>query len=174
MKHRAFSLIELLVVVFLISLVYYFVLSNVAMDKNQEEKILTPLTLPSIAQELLESEGELFCINECQTCYYAPAHGDMHLFEGKIDLGKEVEVYTLDRSNNLQKQEFGRIDDAKVCLRFRLYLNQSSTKLVIQNTRGVFYLPSYFGEPQKVATLEEAQELWTQHNRIISSGGDFY
>ncbi len=144
------------------------------MDKNQEEKILTPLTLPSIAQELLESEGELFCINECQTCYYALANGDIHSFEGKIDLGKEVEVYTLDRSNSLQKQEFGRIDDAKVCLRFRLYLNQSSTKLVIQNTHGVFYLPSYFGEPQKVATLEEAQELWIQHNRIISSGGDFY
>ncbi|MBN2825375.1 MAG: prepilin-type N-terminal cleavage/methylation domain-containing protein [Campylobacterales bacterium] len=175
MIRKAFSLIELLVVVFLISLVYYFIFANVKIQNKQKEKLLYPLTLRPIAKALIKGEGELFCINKCKTCYYSLANSvDINQYEGEIDFGNEVEVYQLDRSNNLEKKEFGRIDDQKVCLRFNLYINQSSTKLIIQNTHGVFYLPSYFGEPQKVATLDEAKELWIKHNRVISSGGDFY
>jgi prepilin-type N-terminal cleavage/methylation domain-containing protein len=174
-KHRAFSLIELLIVIFLISLIYFFIFANVQKQDKSKEKILTPLTLRELAKEAIGTQGELFCIAQCKECYYSPTNSvDLVRYKGKLNFGKNIKIYTLAQGDNLEAQEFGRINDEKVCLRFNLYNNQSSTKLVIQNDEGVFYLPSYFGEPQKVASLEEAKELWLKYNRIISSSGDFY
>jgi len=171
---RAFSLIELLVVIFLISLVYFFVIANVKIANKNKKPVLTPLTLRDIAKDQLGKSGEIICIADCKQCYISKNHASLDPYKGNINFGNDVVVYTMRQGDNLEKEDFGRIDDNKVCLRFNLYSNKSSSKMVIQNDKGFFYIPSYFDEPQKVATLQEAEELWLQYNRIVSSGGDFY
>lgn len=174
-SHQAFSLIELLIVVFLISLIYFFIFANVNVQNKKKEETLSPLTLGEVSKKLIGTEGEFFCLAKCTECYYSLTSSvDIHPYKGTLDFGKDVKIYQLDSGDNFEEKEFGRINDEKVCLRFNLYNNQSSTKLVIQNDQGTFYLPSYFGEPQKVSSLEEAKKLWLKYNPIISSGGDFY
>jgi len=171
----AFSLIELLVVIALISLAYYFIFSNVKKQDALTETTLTPLTLKAVTKELMDTQGELFCIAKCKECYYSVSRSvDIKRYEGKLNFGKDIKIYHLNRNNNFEVQEFGRVDDEKVCLRFNLYLNQSSTKLVIENDQGIFYIPSYFGQTQQVGSLQEAKELWLKYNRIVTSSGDFY
>lgn len=175
MKRQAFSLIELLIVVLLISLVYGFIFANINVKDKTKDKILSPLTLSEMSKELLKGEGELFCIAKCQECYYSlSSSSDLHPYKGKLNFGKDIKIYQLDSQNNFVEQEFGRINDEKVCLRFHLYPNESSSKLVIENNHGFFYIPSYFGQPKKLASLEEAKKEWLKYNRIVSSSGDFY
>ncbi|MEA2029359.1 MAG: type II secretion system protein [Campylobacterota bacterium] len=174
-RKAAFSLIELLIVIALISLAYYFIFSNVKKQGELTKTVLSPLTLKDVAKELMNTQGELFCIAKCKECFYSVSRAvDVKRYEGKLNFGKDIKIYKLDRFNNFEAQEFGRIDDEKVCLRFNLHLNQSSTKLVIQNDQGIFYIPSYFGQTQEVGSLQEAKELWLKYNRIATSSGDFY
>jgi len=167
-KNRyGFSLLELIVVVLLISISSGLIISNQGTKKNITNE-LTPLNLRENVLKLLSSGGEFFCISKCQECYY----GDS-LYKNKIELG-EIEAYILDENDNLQKIDFGRIDDEKVCLRYRVYPNHSTSKMVLKNSEGVYLLPSYFGKTQKVKDTQEAEELWLKDNDIASSQGDFY
>jgi len=90
-----------------------------------------------------------------------------------IDL-KGVEAYTLDERESLSPLEYGRYQDQKICLRLDFYKNGSSTQIILKNREGVYFLPAFFGTPQKVDTLEEAKELWLKNSTLASNSGDFY
>ena len=74
----------------------------------------------------------------------------------------------------VQIEDVGRVQDKKICLRFHLYPNGSSTQMVISNDQGIYYLPSYFGKAQEVADMEEAKELWIKEDYDLSDSGSFY
>jgi len=158
MKHsKAFTLLELMVVIFIMSIVTAMVFSTL---KRKEEKIevLDPTTLPAELRKAFKGQGdiELFCINKCQECYVMKG-SELSPYEGEINFGHEVEVHLLDEDNHfVQIDNFGRIKDKKVCLRYHLYANGSTTQMVIKNSDGIYYLPSFFGKAQKVAEMDEA------------------
>ena len=176
MKHsKAFTLLELMVVIFIMSIVTAMVFSTL---KRKEEKIevLDPTTLPTELKKAFKGQGEieLFCINKCQECYVMKGN-DLSPYEGEINFGHEVEVHLLDRDNHfVQIDDFGRIKDKKVCLRYHLYANGSTTQMVIKNSDGIYYLPSFFGKAQKVAEMGEAKELWIKEEYDLKDSGSFY
>ncbi len=170
---RGFTLLELIVVVFIISLVYSLVFSNLQ-KKKDKPKVLTPLNLKDNVFKLIHGEGEFFCILKCKECYYSQSNStNIKRFQGQLALG-ELEVYILDADDNFQKIEYGRVDDERLCIRYNIYPNKSSSKMVIKNKTGVFYIPSYFGESQKVTDFDEAKEIWLKYSDKVSSMGDFY
>ena len=176
MKHsKAFTLLELMVVVFIMSLVTAMVFSTL---KRKEEKIevLDPTTLPAEFRKAFKGQGdiELFCIKKCQECYVMKGR-DISSYEGEINFGKEVKIYQLDADNHfVQIDDFGRIKDEKVSLRYHLYANGSTTQMVIENSDGIYYLPSFFGKAQKVAEMDEAKELWIKEEYDLKDSGSFY
>ncbi len=173
---RAFTLLELIVVIFIITMIGAMVFSSAMHNEKEEKKILDPSTLPSSIRKAFQGQGdiELFCIKKCKECFVLQ-HGQVSAYDGGIKFGKEVELHTLDESNHfVQLDELGRFKDEKLCLRYHLYPNGSTTQLVIKNSDGIFYLPSFFGKSKKVNDMDEAKELWIKEKYDLRDSGAFY
>ena len=174
-RRSGFSLLELIVVVMIISLVGFLVFSS-AIKEQKKTGVLDPTTLQKTFRKSFQGQGdiELFCINKCKECYVAKDK-EINAYDGGIDFGKDVEVHLLDNDNHLiQIDEFGRIKDKKICLRYHLYPNGSTTQMIITNNEGIYYLPSYFGKAKKVNDIEEAKELWIKDKYNLRDSGSYY
>ena len=173
--HKGFSLVELLIVIIIISIVYFLGFSGIEKSSNKI-KALTPLNLKSsiLKSELFQGEATLLCINKCRSCYMRKdINSPFTEYEQGIDL-KNMEAYTLDTRDSLQRIEYGRYQDKKICLMMNFYANGSSTQLILKNQDAVYFLPAFFDEPQKLDTLEEAKELWMKNSQLVANSGDFY
>ena len=173
--HKGFSLIELLIVIIIISLVYFLGFSGMEKSDNKP-KALTPLNLKSsiVKSALFRGEGTFVCINACQSCYIREnINTPFEAYENTIDLQK-TESYTLDYQDNLQKMEYGRYQDEKICLLVHFYPNGSSTQLILKQEDTVYFLPAFFDDPKEVDSLEEAKELWLKNSHLVANSGDFY
>ena len=173
--HQGFSLIELLVVIIIISTVYFLGFDNVELGENKP-KALTALNLKStiIKSDLFNSEATLLCVNKCRSCYLRKGvHSDFQAYEHGIDL-KDTQAYTLDERESLLHLEYGRYQDKKICLMIDFYKNGSSTQIILKNESGVYFLPAFFEAPQKVDSLEDAKDLWLKNSDLVSNSGDFY
>ena len=170
-----FSLLELLLVIFIISLVYFLGFSGI---EKQEKKApaLTPLTLKKSIQEssLFTGQGTLICIDKCKSCYFRKdISSPFEAYDGAINLSP-LEVYMVDVNDNLQKVTYGRYQDQPICLQIDFYPNGSSTPLILQTDEGNYFLPSYFGTPTQTDSLAKAQDLWLDYDHALDSQGDFY
>ena len=173
--HKGFSLIELLIVIIIVSLVYFLAFSGIE-NTEDKPKALSPINLKSsiMNSELFQGEATLLCINACRSCYLRKnINTPFEAYENKIDL-QDAEVYTLDANDALSRIEYGRYDDAKICLTMQFYRNGSSTKMILKQKDAVYLLPSYFGEAQKVDSLNDAQELWLKETHLVDNRGDYY
>lgn len=166
---------ELLIVIIIISIVYFLGFSSIERSASKP-KALTPLNLKSniSKSELFQGEATLLCINECRSCYMRRGiNSPFEAYEQGIDL-KNMAAYTLDAQDSLQRVEYGRYQDKKICLMLHFYANGSSTKIILKNEEAVYFLPSFFNAPQKVDSLEDAKELWLKNSELVSNSGDFY
>lgn len=171
--HQAFSLLELLIVIAIISLSYMLVFS--AMQRTQSKpKAMGIENLKSTLSEqgLLHTDGELFCLDKCQKCYLYQ-NGETTEYEGDLALD-DLTVYRMDKDEKLEKVDFGRYQDHPVCLRFAFHHNGSSSQMVIRDRTGIYYLPSFFGKATKTASLEEAERLWLKYTDLLADSGEFY
>jgi prepilin-type N-terminal cleavage/methylation domain-containing protein len=173
LKRYAFSLLELLVVIMIIS-VSYFLTFSVMQDEASEPKALTPLTLKStlLEQNLTTGEQEFFCVNKCQACFLHQ-DGVVIEYDGKVALDKII-VHKVDTDDNLYEVDFGRYKDHPICLRFGLHQNGSSSQMIIEQNRRFYYLPAFFANAVEVDSLDEAKKLWIEPTRMLTSSGDYY
>ena len=172
---KAFSLLELIVVVLIVSLIGFLVFSS-AVKQQQKAAVLDPTTLPSTLRESFKGQGdvELFCIKKCKECYVLQG-GNISPYEEAIDFGKEVEIHLLDDDDRfVEMDDLGRLKDKKICLRYQLYANGSTSQMVIVNNKGIYFLPSYFGKATKVEDMSEAKELWVKEDYSLRDSGSFY
>ncbi len=172
---RGFSLIELLVVILIISIVYFLGFDAIEEGK-QKPKALTPLNLKStiLSSEFFSAQGTLLCINKCRSCYLR--QGISSAFEeytSPIDLSN-LEAYTIDSQDSLTRLEYGRYQDEKICLLIDFYNNGSSTQIILKNDKASYFLPAFFDEPQEFSSLEEAKDHWLRNSTAVSDSGEFY
>ncbi len=173
--HKGFSLIELLIVILIISIVYFLGFSGVEMNSSKP-KALTALNLKStiMKSDIFTSEATLLCIDKCRSCYLRKGiNSAFQPYEHGIDL-KDTKAYTLDERESLLHLEYGRYQDKKICLLLEFYKNGSSTQIILENETGVYFLPSFFGTAQQVDSLDDAKDLWLKNSDLASSRGDFY
>lgn len=172
---KAFSLIELLIVILIISIVYFLGFSSIEKRENNTQA-LTPLNLKSSIQKsaLFQGMGTFVCIDNCKSCYLRKdVNSPFEAYENAIDL-KGIEAYTLDARDALLEMEYGRYQDEEICLVLHFYANGSSTKMILKQEDDVYFLPAFFDVPQKVDSLDEAKELWLEHVPLVSNSGDIY
>jgi len=172
---RGFSLIELLIVIIIISLVYFLGFSGIE-SSEAKAKALTPLNLKTsiTKSELFTGKGTLLCINNAKNCYFREdISAPYEAYEQALDL-KDIEAYTLDSRDALVKIDFGRYQDEKISLVLHFYPNGSSTQIILKQKDDIYFLPAFFGQTQKVDSLTDAKELWLRYHQKVASSGDFY
>ena len=172
---KAFSLIELLIVIFIISMVYAIGFSGATLGVNKP-KSLTPLNLKDniIKSEFYNGRTTLMCVNKCKECYLRHGlSGKFSTYSSGIKL-KNMTVYTLDSSEALREIEYERFQDKKICLVIDFYNNGSSSQLILKDEDGAYFLPAFFGKPKKFDSVSDAKEYWLKTSQSISSSGDYY
>ncbi len=171
MSRRAFTLVELLIVILIISISYVLVFSAMKEDVKKP-KAITPLTLKStlLAKEFATASGEFFCLEGGEKCYIRQLD-TLRPYKEKVAFGKELTVYRLNDNGNTYKPEYGRYDDKKIALRFTIYPNKSSTQMIVEEAGDKFtYLPSFFGEPKEFKTLDDAKDYWLADRKLLDQG----
>lgn len=171
---RAFTLFELLIVIFLASLMAYFIFST-PMGPRDEKIEVNATTLPEFLRKNLYGNGELVCVNKCSKCYYLSGASKKE-FVLPLSLHVSSE-YILDKNDNAQKIELGRFKDKKVCLRIRHYKNGAISQVILELNGGssFLFLPAYFGEGKEFFTLNDAVSWWLRNNyKGLDSRGSWY
>ncbi|NPA61335.1 MAG: prepilin-type N-terminal cleavage/methylation domain-containing protein [Epsilonproteobacteria bacterium] len=171
-----FTLIELIIVIIIISTMSFMVFSENMGGGVKDRERVSPLNLRQSIRKLANGEQiTLFCIDRCRSCYIMRGRGDIQKFEVDINFGMDFKVYTLDRGGELTPiEDFGRVEDRKVCFRYTLYRNGSGSKYVLSNSEGLYYLPSYFGKAQMVDDMDSAKKLWLREEFDLKDGGNYY
>ena len=172
---RGFSLLELLLVIFIISLVYFLGFEGFEKTEKKEEKI-TPMNLKKelLKGVYLNSTGTLLCTDKCRICYFRKTPSDPFETIKAPLLLKNTKSYLLNQRNELFSPNYGRYNDKEVCLWMDFYPNGSATQIILENDKGIYFLPAFFGLPQKVDSLEKAQALWMAHNNDLKERSDYY
>ena len=172
---KGFSLLELLIVILLVSVVYFLGFEGFELG-TKKPKALTPLNLKSniVSSEHFKGKGTLLCVNQCRSCYFREdLFSDFETYTNAIDLTK-IQAYTIDQYESLSSIDYGRFKDEKICLIIDFFQNGSSTQIILKDDKGVYFLPAFFGEPQRFSSLQEAKEHWLKNTTLVSDSGGFY
>lgn len=172
---KGFSLIELLIVVVIISLVYALGFSNFKIRKSTP-KALTPLNLKEtiVKSEFFNGHATLMCVDKCRTCYLREGVSTpFKAYANKIDLSN-IKAYTLDERESLRRLEYERYDDKKICLVMDFYNNGSSTQIILEDDKGAYFLPAFFGKPKRFDSPEDAKTYWLEQSDSVSNSGEYY
>jgi len=172
---KGFSLIELLIVVVIISLVYALGFSNFKIRKAAP-KALTPLNLKEtiVKSEFFNGHATLMCVNKCRNCYLRQGvSSPFKAYSNKIDL-TNIKAYTVDERESLRRLEYERYDDKKICLVMDFYNNGSSTQIILEDDKGAYFLPAFFGEPKRFDSPDDAKSYWLEQSSSVSNSGDYY
>ncbi len=164
---EGFTLVELLLAIFLVGLLAAFVFSQPSiLNKNQQEVSIS--NLPEVLQNNLIGYGELVCIKNCTQCFYFTNSKNAQNISLPMPL-KIINEYILDKNNNAVKIKKGRYKDEKVCLRLKHYKNNSISQVILETQDNKFlFIPSYFGEGKEFDSLNDAVNYW-----IKDSDGKF-
>ncbi len=173
--HKGFSLIELLIVILIVSVVYFLGFEEFELGKPKP-KPLNPMNLKAqiLKSELYEGQATLVCLDKCSTCYLRPdLSSSFEAYPNAIDL-QNLKAYTVDERDSLVRIEYGRYDDKKICLIMDFYNNGSSTQIILETKEGSYFLSSFFETALHFDSPEDAKEYWVNKSHSLSDAGAFY
>jgi prepilin-type N-terminal cleavage/methylation domain-containing protein len=166
-----FTLLELLVVIFLVSLMAMLVFGTMA-KKKDEKRSFDIRQIKTLLSTVPNGGAELVCTEECRHCVWLSGEERTQKEGGTMD-GK-VAAYLLDPEGGGKRIDFGRYGDKKVCLRFRYYENGSTSQMIVAWQNAFYFIPAYFGKVRRFPRLQEAVEYWREKNGMLQSAGDYY
>jgi len=170
---QGFSLIELLVVISIVSLVYFLGFGKISLSKSKHTLLKPKEFLSHISNNF--TKGTLICTNQCQKCYFKQSLNTSPVKLNKIpDLGKDITIYKLDSHNILNNIDFGKYHDEKICLSINFYPNGSHTKFIIESTKGIYFVNVLYDDVKEASSLEDAKNLWIEDKKYLYNLGDFY
>ena len=174
-KRHAFTLIELIIVILLMMLMFYIGASMLLPSFRNKPTHVAPTNLK---QALIEAtggaQGTLLCTGEpCRTCYFRPdIQSPFKKIKATIDLGT-LKRFTVDAQGHLNPIQEEHYRDEPVCLRIRFDADGASTPLIVQNAKGVYWLPSFFGTVLRYETPTQAREAWLATKKQVLEEGLF-
>jgi prepilin-type N-terminal cleavage/methylation domain-containing protein len=170
---RGFTLVELLLAIFLVGLFAYFIFATPGEYKAPKVEV-NASNLPTFFQKNLNGDGEVVCIDNCRVCYYITINPNPTNAPLPMNLSVKNE-FILDKNDNPVKLDLGRYKDKKVCMRFRHYKNGSISQVILDLGDKALFIPSYFGEGKLFSTVNEAADWWVKDSQNgLRSKGDWY
>lgn len=168
---RAFSLIELMLVVVIIGIVYAMALSTF---KPPEKKELETFSLTMLPQYLRQNfslmDAKLVCFSPCGKCKMLV---DGEWMEDEVDLfpSSDVKSYELDLEGFAIEKEFAPHDikDAyrKACFILHKRPNDSISPLVLETEGKFLYYKAGYEEVERYDSLAAIQDQYQKVTNII-------
>lgn len=163
MKRGSFTLFELMIVVLIMVIIYSMVLFHFKKSSKKESFSLYNLKT-TLLKYFNNDHLTLVCENECQKCLlYKESKLINEDFPSPFkNLSKLPAFYRVDLESNIQRADFLHIDpkraDNRVCFRYDIYPNSSSSEIVVENEKGVLYIPPYFEKVKKFDDLQDFRD----------------
>lgn len=163
--HKAFSLIELLIVVVIMGVVYTLAITNFAkIDENQ-----TVLSLQNLKKYLMNIEHEnnvrLLCLDDCESC---ELYADGELVEGYEDtfngfLDDSIKVYTYNfnlGTTEISKQIHFNIEgiEEDICFSYLMDKKGVGEQVLVEFKNKVYDFSTYFVKTPVYDSIEEAAD----------------
>jgi type II secretory pathway pseudopilin PulG len=157
----SFTLFELLIVVVLIIIIISFV-ANSPILSGKKPVVVQLSNLPQVLKTLEVKEVEFYLLGrECDEVLWL-SNGESLEVEYEISLSDEISAYRLNYYGELRKFEFPNLrigeKEEKVCLKFQLFKNGSTTSTILEADEKVYFYNPYFKKPLLLKTIEEAKE----------------
>ena len=154
---KAFSLIELMIVIVIIGVVYTLVITKLH-DVNEEKKKLSLQTLKSFMYKQIHDaqDATLICKDDCLTCKLYIDKKEVSTIENLIDASIEVYKYTYSQAlvpQNLQE-----------CFVFHVNRNRVSDQYIIVFQEKVYDFTEYF---QDVKVYNSLTDFTNEKEKLI-------
>ena len=173
-RHQAaFTLLELLIVILLISIFYYLVSVSFKRDKKDNNHTISIKNIREYPFKHLPQKGaELICIDNCKRCFiYDYDSKNSRDIQSSIP---KIKSYILDDRGEPIRVDFGRLHDKRICLRFRYYPNGSSSEMIISADDKYYYIPPYFGDIEIYQSLSDAVDRYKWSEGKFTDKSDYY
>lgn len=159
MQRRGFTLIELIVVVFIIALVYGLAIRGIQRGAESH----TVLTLPTVVDFLKpyhkNNHVALICTDNCDACGFYIDDRRTADIEPFIDAGAEYYRYDYYTGADIY-QPLPLFDDEgygkEVCFRFDIFEDGSQTEMMVKYRDQVVDFPGFFGRAHIYDSLDDA------------------
>lgn len=166
MQKKAFTLLELLLVVLIIGIVYGLAVNSIK-QYGERTFVLSLETLPEYLKGFhRQNRVTLLCTDACQECRVVVDGAEVKKVDPFID--GALRAYRFDAALGTRDIGFTPYYDeedreSEVCFRFEIFPNGSSSEMIIELEEYVVDFPGYFGTPTRFDSLEEAIE----HKRSV-------
>ncbi len=163
MMRKAFSLIELMIVIVIIGVVYTLAINN--FQKIEEEATKVNLhTLKEYLQKFPHAENVKFlCLNQCTSCNIFVDGEKQKDLEGVFDgmLDEDIKVYRFDFNLGVVQQTpeiyFNQEDvEEDVCFSYTIDEQGIGEQVLIEYKKEVYDYSSFFGSIPIYETLQDA------------------
>jgi len=163
MKRDGFTLLEMMIVVVLIAIIYSLLLSK---QKKVDQNLTLDIAHPYRA--LLyrfwdHNHLSIVCEDRCKECFvYEDQKRVIKEIKPIFDKNNTPKVYIFSDNGSIKRADFIQLDpkqaDKRVCFRYDLYGNGSSTEMLLEYKDKVVYLPPYFDNQKIFSSMQKAQE----------------
>ncbi len=169
---KAFTLIELIIVIVLISTTYFLVFSNDSFSVKKDEKILDLFNLKEYLLNNFEFEKELsfLCIEDDYSCYIKKDGILDKNFKVTNFFKTEPDIYQYNSDEEKVEFEKLRVDNVNHNVIFELKINSDyKTNEFIADTldSGVFVFNSIFTQPKKYKSLNDSFESFELNQKEV-------
>lgn len=167
MVRKAFTLIELVIVVFIIALTYALFLQT--FDFSQKS-VSTSVKSIQGALESLRSSNEstitVRCFDNCSDCRVWENGKDRNTTISIFPNEADVNVYQL-QGNQVEKITFNdyyltEFRGEPVCFEYNVYPNGSADKIIVEYDQKVILLDSYMHPPAEFDSVDSARLHWVE------------
>ena len=166
MQKRAFSLIELLIVVIIIGVVYTLAVTKLQ-KVGDSSKSVTLKTLKSYLHSLeAKKEATLLCLDDCLSCSIYVDGKKVEELEGKFEnfIDDSIEVYSYDfltGMQEIQQKVFFNSEDVeeRVCFSYSVDKKGVGEQVFVKFKEKVYDYTPYLSQTKVYDTLEDVIEL---------------
>ncbi len=161
MQKKAFTLIELLLVVVIIGVIYGLVINSMK-HINDKEASLSFETLPSFLKTMYQQNSVAFvCIDNCKECALYVDNEKLREVDAFMQDERLLNFWRFDANLGTQELRFTPIfdeDDREfdVCFRYEIFQDGSSSEMIVETQKRSY---DYRGLSHKVERFSSLQAL---------------
>lgn len=158
---RGFTFFELLIVILLISILYGLFIQNIDFSQKGESYKFSEIKsfLLTYQDPAEKKKTTLICYDRCRQC--GVFQEGKKIDDAFTPTGK-MEVFTMAKDGVLEEVEYPRMElerhDYDVCLKYSLYPNGSSDRLIVTYGDAAYLFHPYFQKTEILSDAHEAQE----------------
>lgn len=166
---------EMVVVVILMGIIYSLMLTYLKPKRKNISLLVNSPFRALLLPYWNHSHIILLCEHKCETCEVLDSNGSVLAKNISFPLKnyRKSKIYSFDDLGRIQIRDFLQPapsqGDEKVCFRYDMYPNKSSSELFMEAKNGsVIYLPPYFNNIQKFASIDKAKNYFEDMKMDIS------